>query len=286
MSANILELHGEESPVRIVTMDAHGLTTGDYVSISGASNNEGLWGNSYPVTVIDSTTFTLDGTTTTGGEEDETSSWYPASAPVPDVWSFVITGPTLVTKNKDVTYRINLMRNGVNYDQIPIPDWADSSVANIPDAVWALFVSTDIGQPTGATRGSFTVKFPDAGTITLTATGTPPTGTCTGSLSVVVSEQASDIDAQVLGTPIINQPFQMAITLKNSEGTDFSSSASITITAEDAGACNSAALPATIYAQQGQALITLTLSVSGEVTVSSPAIEVPYSILVELGEPV
>ncbi len=53
------------SPVVITTTTAHGYTTGDVVSVSGVNGNGGANGN-YSITVLTSTTFSLDGSTGTG----------------------------------------------------------------------------------------------------------------------------------------------------------------------------------------------------------------------------
>jgi hypothetical protein len=200
------------------------------------------------------------------------------------MWSFEITGPVIATRGKEVNYVIKLMQDGMDYGLIPIPPWVNQALANIPGVRWALFESRD----PGSTSGSFYVTFPESGSINLTVSATSDDATiCVGSIMVEVSEPASQIDAQILGNPVVGQQFQMALMLKNGNGVDFSSMASLAISATDpSGTCNGGPLPATINAQQGQALVTLNLTFSSMVTISSPGIESPFEIFVELGDPV
>lgn len=123
------------SPIAVTTGSAHGLSTGDTVTVTGATGLTGLNGT-FVVTVTGSTTLTLDGSTGTGSYTSSSATLYPHKLTLKkaivneSTLEFEVLDPTLTSNYVVVNH--NVVPNGYAL-RVSVVDNRDASFY---DAGW------------------------------------------------------------------------------------------------------------------------------------------------------
>jgi VCBS repeat-containing protein len=199
-------------PISITTATAHGLVTGDKVTISGVSGFAAANG-SFTVTVVDSTHFTLNGVTTIGngtGGTFSSVSHFPTDAVLNNYMR--ITDISIVNRKEFLTYSLVGVNGGGN-TQVASASINNGYLTIDPLSAGTTTFTVMASDRYGATvTSTFTVTVtgnaaPVAADGTLTANeDTPATGTL----------NATDVDAgNTLTFTLESQPSKGAVVLNN-----------------------------------------------------------------------